>query len=90
MPRPPPAGDFAWQSLDWYPFDHSAPHLSTRIRYLGLRHESVPPDDIEMEKLLRNQGSNILGINESVITHDKLIVSIMFLLISNHILSPKM
>ena len=47
------------QSLDWYPFDDSAPYLSTRIQYLGLRHESAPPGDIEMDILLRNEGAQI-------------------------------
>ena len=60
-PRSPPAGQFVCRSLDWYPFDHSAPDLSTRIRCRGLRHESDLPGDIEMDKLLRNQGANILG-----------------------------
>ena len=50
---------------DRYPFDHSAPDLSTEIRclHVGLhvRQESVPQDDIEMDKLWRNQGAQIFG-----------------------------
>ena len=61
--RRDPAGEFVCRSLDWYPFDHSAPDLSTRIRCLCLRHESAPPGDIEIDKLLRNQGAHILEIN---------------------------
>ena len=62
-PRSPPAGEFVCRSLDWYPFDHSAPDFSTRIRCLGLhvRHKSAPPGDIEMDRLLHNQGAQILG-----------------------------
>ena len=61
MPLSPPVGEFVHSSLDWYPFDYSAPDLSTQIRCLGLRHESTPPGSIEMDKLLRNQATQILG-----------------------------
>ena len=61
--RSPPAGEFVCRSFDWYPLHHSAPDLSTRIWCLGLRHESAPPGDIEMDTLLRNQGAQIFGIN---------------------------
>ena len=91
-PRSPlAAGEFVCRSLDWYPFDHSAPDLFTRIRCLGLRHESVPPGDIEMDKLLRNQGAQILGdklkCNNSWQTHKN--SKYYFLLTSNNILSPQ-
>ena len=59
--RSPPAGEFVCRSLDLYPFDHSAPDLSTRIRCLCLRHERAPPGDVEMDKLLHNQGAHIFG-----------------------------
>ena len=62
-PQSPPAGEFVSRNLDWYQFDHSAPDLSTRIRclHVGLHHKSTPPGDIKMDKLLCNQGAQILG-----------------------------
>ena len=90
-PRSPPAGEFMCRSLDWYPFDHSAPDLCTWIRCLGLHHESAPPGDIEMDKLLCNQGAHILGdklkCNNSWQTHKN--SKYYVLLILNHIFSPK-
>ena len=90
-PRPPPSGEFVCRSLDWYPFDHSAPDLSTRIRRLGLRYESAPPGDIKMDKLLGNQGAQIWGdklkCNNSWQTHKN--SKYYVLLISNHNIKPK-
>ena len=88
--RLPPAGEFVCRSLDWYPFDHSAPDLSTRIRCLCLRYESAPPGDIEMYKLLHNQEAQIFGDklkwNNSWQTHKN--SKYYVLLISNRVLSP--